>query len=160
MLVTAKHNKPFHVRVMFQKDEEGWNQSPPMSVPTVIDGRGAAAKRTRLINDVLSGLAESSQKDLTLYEQATFSTFAITDYAEDGYDRELMDLCLRQRKLLEELLLRRATDVKVIIRPIPTAPTKWPGVNARLKALAIWMDTNLIGESFRSAEGGRYLVSA
>lgn len=153
MPVIAKHDKLLSVRVMWHKDDDGWCREPPMSVPTVIDGKGAALRRTEVINDVLRNLAADTRKPVTVYEMASFSTFSIGMNTEDGHDPELIELCLVQRRLLEELLARRPTTVRVIIRPVPAARTEWPGVNARLEGLAGWMDEHLDGDAFRPSAG-------
>lgn len=149
--ITVKHGVQLKVRIMKQERQNLWTEDSPLSPPEVIEGPNAVRVRTQTITDKLNDILRSDRTEVEIYEQATFSTFAIEMLTEKshGYDERTIRLLNEQKELLQAVLRSKPTRMKVLLRRIPEIPPQeYPEVLVRYATLAKWMDKNLRGNQF------------
>jgi len=124
-----------------------------LGLDRVITGK---IERTKFIVERLRQLLQEPAKRVTVYAQAAFSTFAVSDdpmYKEaGGHSDEYMSMLLDEKKLFHQLILRPTTLFKILLWPVRAYEEKYLAI--RYKTLLSWMqevrdDTNV---EFRCAQ--------
>lgn len=109
-----------------------------LGLDRVITGK---IERTKFIVERLRQLLQEPAKQVTVYAQAAFSTFAVSDdpmYKEaGGHSDEYMSMLLDEKKLFHQLILRPTTTFKMLLWPVRAYEEKYLAI--RYKTLLSWM---------------------
>jgi len=99
-------------------------------------------ERTKFIIERFTHLLQKPARRITIYSQAAFSTFAVSDdpmYKEAGqHSDEYINLLLNERKLFHQLVVRPTTTFKMLLWPVRSYEQKYLAI--RFKALLAWMN--------------------
>lgn len=109
-----------------------------LGLDRVITGK---IERTKFIIERLQQLLHEPSKQVTVYSQAAFSTFAVSDdpmYKEaGGHSDEYMSMLLVEKKLFHQLVVCPTTTFKMLLWPVRAYEEKYQAI--RFKALLSWM---------------------
>ena len=109
-----------------------------LGLDRVITGK---IERTKFIVEGLRRLLDEPAKGVTVYAQAAFSAFAVSDdpmYQEaGGHSDEYMSMLLEERRLFHQLILRPTTLFRMLLWPVRAYEEKYLAI--RYKALLSWM---------------------
>ncbi len=110
-----------------------------LGLDRVITGK---IERTKFLIGRLTELLQQPARRITIFSQAAFSTFAVSNdpmYKEAGqHSDEYMGLLLSERQLFHQLVIRPTTTFKMLLWPVRSYDPKYLAI--RFKALLAWMN--------------------